>query len=399
VFRLPTASAPHVPWFRRAAVASSLGFLAACGETSAAIPDLTHDDSTGTTLAVVEVVTGLQGPVYLTAPAGDARLFVVEQVGRIRIVRDGHLVPEPFLDLTTRVQAGGERGLLSMAFHPAYDVNGYFYVDYTDAAGDTRVERYRVSSDPDRADPASATSILSVEQPYANHNGGHVVFGPDGMLYVALGDGGSGGDPFGSGQDPSTLLGAVLRLDVDGGVPYAVPPDNPFAGDDRLRGEIWAFGLRNPWRIAFDPAEDLLYIADVGQNAWEEVNVQPAASAAVNYGWNVMEGAHCYAAPTCDRTGLTRPAAEYGRRDGDCSVIGGYVYRGAAIPGVRGHYFYSDYCGGWLRSFRYVGGTVTDMRRWAVGDLGAVLSFGRDASGELYVLNQRGTVYRIVAAN
>lgn len=383
---------------RRSPLPVSVVFLAACGGSTPAVPDVTDDDSTVTALAVEAVVSGLRAPLYLTAPADDPRLFIVEQAGRIRIVKGGALLAEPFLDVTGKVTAGGERGLLSMAFHPAYATTGYFYVNYTDTAGDTRVERYRVSAEPDRADPASATPILHVEQPYANHNGGHVAFGPDGMLYVALGDGGAGGDPLGSGQDPSTLLGSLLRLDVDAAEPYAVPRDNPFAGDDRLRGEIWAFGLRNPWRVAFDPADGLIYIADVGQNQWEEINVQPATAGAVNYGWNVMEGAHCYGAPTCDRSGLTLPVAEYGRNEGDCSVIGGYVYRGSGIPAIAGFYFYSDYCGGWLRSLRYENGAVTDMRRWEVGTLGPVLSFGRDAAGELYVLSQNGTVYRIVAA-
>ena len=253
-------------------------------------------------LAVQVVASGLESPVYLTAPPGDARLFVVEQPGRIRIVKDGQLLAQPFLDIQSVVRSGGERGLLSVAFHPRYGANGYFYVDYTDQDGNTQVVRYSVTAgNPDLAEASSARTILSVAQPFANHNGGLLAFGPDGMLYVGMGDGGSGGDPMGNGQNLNTLLGKLLRIDVDGGDPYAVPADNPFAGERGIRGELWAFGLRNPWRYSFDRASGLLYIADVGQNAWEEVDVSPAASAARNYGWNTMEGTHCYAASTCNR--------------------------------------------------------------------------------------------------
>lgn len=370
--------------------------LLACDASQ--LPNLMEDDSTAVSLAVEEVASGLESPVYLTAPAGDPRLFIVEQVGRIRIVEDDVLRSEPFLDLTGVVNAGGERGLLSLAFHPSYATNGMFYVDYTDRNGDTRVERYSVSADGNRADPASAKLVLAVAQPYGNHNGGHVLFGPDGMLYITLGDGGSGGDPLGSGQDTGTLLGALLRIDVDREDPYAIPQDNPFADGTGGRGEIWAYGLRNPWRVAFDSVDRLLYIADVGQNQWEEIDVEPDSAAGVNYGWNIMEAGHCYAAPSCNQEGLTMPVAEYDHSGGNCSVTGGFVYRGSAIPSIQGHYFYSDYCGGWLRSFRYDGGVAVDMRRWEVGNLGPVTSFGRDGAGELYVLSQNGTASRIIAA-
>jgi glucose/arabinose dehydrogenase len=348
-------------------------------------------------LAVERVAAGLTLPLHLTAPPlpGDARLFVVEQSGRIRIVRNGTLVARPFLDIVARVGSGGERGLLSLAFHPRYAENGWFFVNYTDRNGDTRVERYRVSDDPDVADPASAALVLGVPQPYANHNGGHILFGPDGMLYVGMGDGGSGGDPHGNGQDLGTLLGKVLRLDVDRAEPYAVPPDNPFVNRRGARGEIWAYGLRNPWRLAFDRPSGLLYIADVGQNRWEEVNVQPAALAGLNYGWSRMEGDHCFGLPFCLKGGLVRPALEYGHDEG-CSITGGLVYRGRRLPGLRGHYFYSDYCTGFLRSFSYADGAVVGRYTWDVGPLGAVLSFGEDADGELYVLSASGTVYRLV---
>jgi len=370
--------------------------LLACDTTQ--LPNLMDDDSTATALAVEEVASGLSHPLYLTAPSGDSRLFVVEQAGRIRVIEHGELLLDPFLDLTGVIQAGGERGLLSMAFHPAYAANGYFFVDYTDTDGNTRVERYSTSADPNRADTASAKLILGVGQPYPNHNGGQVLFGPDGMLYVALGDGGAGGDPLGSGQDTGTLLGSMLRIDVDDGDPYGIPPDNPFVDDAGARGEIWAYGLRNPWRVAFDSVDGLLYVADVGQSAWEEIDVQPASAAGLNYGWNIMEAGHCYGSPTCSQSGLTLPVAEYGHDNGNCSVTGGFVYRGSAIPAIEGHYFYADYCAGWLRSFRYESGTATDMRKWEIGDLGRVLSFGQDASGELYILSENGSVYRIVAA-
>lgn len=347
-------------------------------------------------LAVQKVASGFNNPVYLTAPAGDGRLFVVEQIGRIQIVQNGQTLGTPFLDITAKVQNGGERGLLSMAFHPQYATNGYFYVDYTDGSGDTQVERYTVSANPNLADGASAVLILSVQQPYANHNGGMVQFGPDGMLYVGLGDGGSGGDPQGNGQNRSSLLGALLRLDVDGGSPYAIPADNPFVGQGGARGEIWAYGLRNPWRFAFDPPSGMLIIADVGQNAWEEIDVVPATSGGRNFGWNVMEGAHCYGQASCNQSGLTLPVLEYPTTGSTCSVIGGFVYRGSAIPTVDGTYFYSDWCGGFLRGFRLNNGMVTGQTEWSIDDIGQVLSFGQDAQNELYILGQNGFVYRIV---
>ena len=345
---------------------------------------------------LVEVMDGLEAPVHLSAPVGDRRLFVVEQPGRIRIVRDGQLLATPFLDLTAKVGSGGERGLLSVAFHPRYAQNGYLYVNYTDRAGDTRIERYRVSGDADRADAASAQLVISIAQPYPNHNGGQVAFGPDGMLYVGMGDGGSGGDPLGHGQNANTLLGDLLRLDVDRGTPYAIPAGNPFVGQAGKRPEIWATGLRNPWRFSFDRQEGMLYLADVGQSRWEEVNVVPAARAGVNYGWNVMEGAHCYNAASCAQEGLALPVLEY-EHPGGCSVTGGFVYRGRAIASIRGHYFYGDFCGGWVRSFRLVNGQATEQRAWEFGDVGRILSFGEDGSGELYLLSSNGRVYRFEA--
>lgn len=350
-----------------------------------------------TNIRLEPVVTeGLASPVFLTAPAGDARLFIVEQPGRIRVVENGTLLPTPFLTLTD-ITAGGERGLLSMAFHPQYAQNGFFFVNYTDAGGDTRVERYRVSADRNRADPSSAQLVIQVTQPYANHNGGLVAFGPDGKLYVGMGDGGGGGDPDETGQDPLQLLGKLLRLDVDGAAPYAIPADNPYAGRRDRRPEIWAMGMRNPWRFSWDRTANLLYVADVGQNRLEEINVVPAGQGGLNYGWDVMEGSDCFEPRDgCDRAGLVLPASEYTHAEG-CSVTGGYVYRGQALPALRGIYFYADYCEGWIRSFRYADGQATGPRSWDVENVGNVTSFGEDSRGELYVLAGRG-VYRIVAA-
>jgi glucose/arabinose dehydrogenase len=349
-------------------------------------------------IALETVAAGLTRPLQLTAPPGDDRLFIVEQPGRIRIVKDGALLPTPYLDIRAEVQSSGnEQGLLGFAFHPDYASNGLVYVSYTFGDGDSRVERYTVSTDLDRADPTSALTILEVEQPASNHNGGLVMFAPDGMLYVGLGDGGGGGDQFGNAQELGTWLGAILRIDVDGGDPYAVPADNPFVGQAGARPEIWAYGLRNPWRFAFDRSTETLFIADVGQSSYEEVNAAPASAGGLNYGWNVMEGTHCFGGDSCDQTGLTLPVLEYDHSQG-CSVTGGFVYRGAAIPDLQGHYLYSDFCSGFLRSFRLVGGEAVEPRSWPVGDLGSVFSFGEDASGELYVLTGDGRVQRLVRA-
>ncbi len=371
-------------------------FFSSCSDGPAG-PENGFPDPAGG-LALSEVVSGVPDPVHLTAPPGDDRLFVVEQSGRIWVVRDGELLEAPFLDLQEFVSSGGERGLLSMAFHPEYEVNGRFYVNYTDDAGDTRVVGFLASSDSDRADAESAETLLHVEQPFPNHNGGHIAFGPDGKLYVAMGDGGGSGDPLGSGQDPGTLLGALLRIDVDGGQPYGIPPDNPFVDEPSARDEIWAIGLRNPWRISFDEPSGTLYIADVGQHRWEEVNAESADAPGLNYGWNVMEGEECFDSQECNPSDLTLPVMTYRTGPEGCAVVGGDVYRGEDIPEVEGHYFYSDWCGGWLRSFRIEGGAVVDEREWNVGHVGRILSMGQDARGELYMLSSEGgTVYRIVA--
>jgi glucose/arabinose dehydrogenase len=375
-----------------------LFLLASCGQETRDPVNPGPGDSTipeSFTLELQQVAVGLGSPVALTAPQGDARLFVVQQHGVIRIIENGILLPTPFLDIQSRVLAGGERGLLGLAFHPEYQANGYLYVNYTNTAGHTHVERYSVSpTNPNVADQSSASLLLAIEQPYSNHNGGMILFAPDGMLLIGMGDGGSGGDPHGHGQNRSTLLGSLLRIDVSGS-PYSIPPDNPFAGSATFRPEIWASGLRNPWRFSVDRVTGILYIADVGQNRLEEVNAIPVTSAAVNYGWKVMEGNECFQATSCNRNGLTEPVLVYNRQNG-CSVIGGYVYRGSAMPEIQGHYFYSDYCASWLRSFRYEAGAALEQQDWDIPDIGSVLSLGEDGSGELYLLTDLGRVYRVI---
>src|SRR4051812_959619 len=285
-------------------------------------------------LALQPVASGLASPVYLTAPAGDARLFIVEQPGRVRIVKAGQLLATPFLDISAKVLSGGERGLLSVAFDPQYATNGFFYVYYTGQPnGDLVVERYGSTAGTDVASGA-ATPVISIPHPgAANHNGGLVMFGPDGMLYMGTGDGGGAGDASGNAQNPNVLLGKLLRLDVHT-LPYSIPAGNPFAGQTGRRAEVWATGLRNPWRFAFDRGvlPPMLYIADVGQNRYEEIHIASAAAAGLNYGWNVMEGLHCYpSGDSCSKAGLQVSAIEYDHSNGACSITGGFVYRGSAI--------------------------------------------------------------------
>lgn len=334
------------------------------------------------------ISSGLSSPVFLAQPLNDGRIFVVEQGGRIRVVRNGVLQTTPFLDLSGRVLSGGERGLLSVAFHPQYATNRYFYVYFTTQTnGDIRIERFTTTSNPEVADPASSKLIITIpHSTYSNHNGGLVAFGPDGMLYAGIGDGGGAGDPLHSGQDPNSLLGSLLRLDVDHGDPYAIPSDNPFVNQAGKRAEIWAKGLRNPWRYAFDAPTNLLYIADVGQNAHEEVDVVARNRAGLNYGWNIMEGASCYSPSSgCNQAGLEQPIIDFGHNPA-CSITGGYVYRGSDIPEIRGHYFYSDYCGGFLKSFRYLNGSAVDQKDWGLTN-STVTSFGVDFAGELYMMS------------
>jgi glucose/arabinose dehydrogenase len=361
-------------------------------------------------VALEPFVSGLEQPTDIVhAGDGSGRLFVLQKTGLARVVQDGTLLEAPFLDLTNAVSTDSERGLLGIAFHPAYAENGRFFVNYTRRDGDTVIAEFSVSDDPNTAAPASERVLLTIPQPYANHNGGDLAFGPDGYLYIGMGDGGSGGDPENNGQDPSTLLGSMLRIDVDGGAdsgdPYSIPADNPFVGSDEAAPETWAYGLRNPWRFSFDRETGDLWIADVGQNAFEEINRQPAASAGgENYGWNITEGSSCFneADPStplesCDTEGLTGPVLEYPHSEGR-SVTGGYVYRGEAIPALVGHYVFGDFVSGtlWAAAPQEDGGYASTE----LSDSGlSVVAFGEDEAGELYVADFGGDLYRMVAGD
>ena len=348
-------------------------------------------------LTLQPITTALQAPTAVSSSYdGTGRLFVVERAGRVLILEGGQPLPRPFLDITSIVLSRGqEQGLLGIAFHPSYRENGYVYVNYTALNGNNTVARYSVSGDPNAADPSSRAVMLDIPDPAPNHNGGHLLFGPDGYLYIGFGDGGGGGDQFRNAQNMSSLLGKMLRIDVDAAFPYGIPPDNPFVSSAGARPEIWAYGLRNPWRYAFDPANGNLYIADVGQNAYEEINVQPPGVGGLNWGWPIMEGFHCYPQNRgCDMTGLAPPVAEYGRAEG-CSVTGGLVYRGSQYPAAQGAYIYGDFCSGRIWAL-YIG----DDGGWRQlllleTDLG-ISSFGEDEAGELYVASLRpGGVFRM----
>lgn len=350
-----------------------------------------------------EVANGLSNPLFLTSPPGDlTRAFVVEQGGQIRIIRNDALVPTPFLDISSRISNGGEQGLLGMAFHPQYATNGRFVVYYTNTAGDIRITSYKVTANPEVADPASEQILLAVPHPsFSNHNGGMVVFGPDGRLYAGIGDGGSGGDPNGNGQSRNTLLGKIVRLDVNPAGQASVPTGNPFVGQSGMRPEIWSYGLRNPWRFSFDRVTGDLYIGDVGQNAREEIDVttdQTGFGKGLNFGWKIMEGTACFSPSSgCNKVGLIQPVLDYSHSEG-CSVTGGYVYRGSLAPGLRGHYFYADYCSGWVRSFLLSGRNATQPLDWAsLRPGGQITSFGEDAAGELYIIISSGRVFRVEA--
>lgn len=339
-------------------------------------------------------VSDLSGIVDITN-AGDysQRVFLVEQTGRIFVLKDGQTLVDPFLDIRSRVMSGGERGLLSLAFAPDYKSSGYFYVWYTQNGGDTVLSRFRVGDDPDIADMNSEEKLLTVAQPFANHNGGRLQFGPDGMLYLGLGDGGSANDPGQRAQDGSTLLGKLIRIDVDpANGTFVIPADNPFVGDAGVRDEIWAVGLRNPWKISFDPKTGDLYIADVGQSALEEVNFQAANSAGgENYGWDIMEGGQCVVA-NCDQSGLTMPVTEYTHADG-CSITGGEVYRGQAYPNLNGSYLFGDFCSG------KIWGLHKDGDDWVTKQLAdtafAITTFGVAEDRSIFLANQAGGIYLV----
>lgn len=345
-------------------------------------------------IALVPVATNLEAPAHIAhAGDGSGRLFIVEQRGRIRILRNGVLAPVPFLDITNRVLYGGERGLLAVAFPPGFAEKQYFYVNYTRTnGGPTVVARFFVSAgDLDLADAASEERLLTVPQPFSNHNGGQLAFSPvDGHLYVALGDGGSGNDPLNAAQNKTNLLGKILRLEVEpaNGATYAVPTNNPFAGDAAYRPEIWALGLRNPWRFSFDRLTGDLYIADVGQGEWEEINVQPAASpGGENYGWRILEGFHCTGLDPCATNGMTMPAWEYDHTLG-CSVSGGEVYRGKVWSPMHGTYLYADYCSGRIWGLKNPGGAWTNAL--LLDAPFNITTFGSDEYGELYLSDYGG---------
>ena len=353
------------------------------------------------TIALEPAFTGFQSPVYLTHAGEEAQMFIVEKAGRIYLVENGVVQPAPFLDITDRVGSGAsEQGLLSVAFPPDFTATGHFYVNYTDQVGDTVIARYQVlTQDVRQADTGSEQVILQIEQPAANHNGGQLQFGPDGYLYIGTGDGGRAGDPWGNAQNPGVLLGKMLRIDVAGTDTYVVPASNPFTSQSGARPEIWATGLRNSWRFSFDRSTGDLYMADVGQNLYEEVSVQPAVSSGgENYGWDVMEASHCFDPQTdCDSSGLVLPVAEYDHGQG-CSITGGYVYRGTQYPQMAGVYFFGDFCSG----------NIWGLKQEATGDWKMALllnapinisSFGEDSTGELYVIDYRdGTIYHLIAS-
>jgi glucose/arabinose dehydrogenase len=338
-------------------------------------------------------VARLEQPVAMAVRPGERTLYLVEQVGRVRAIRGGQLDPTPVVDISELVTAGGEQGLLGLAFSPD---GRYLYLHYTDRDGDHQIAELAMRGQ--RADKGSHRSVLRIADPFGNHNGGQLAFGPDRRLYIAFGDGGGGGDPEGNGQALTSLLGKILRIDPRpaGGRPYGVPADNPFVNREGARPEIWAYGLRNPWRFSFDAASGDMWIGDVGQNAYEEVDHAPAGSGGRNYGWNRREGRHAYSGGERPQ-GAVDPVIEYGRAGGACTVIGGFVYRGQRIRGLRGAYLYGDYCAGWVRAALVRGGRVLEQR-----DLGlrvpGLSSFGTDTAGELYALSLGGDAYRIAPA-
>ena len=405
----PTAEAVDVPTKPTDGATSTVDVPA--GETAAANPTTepttvaeataapTENDSAHLEtleIQLQEVTGGLAQPLkVVSAYDGSNRLFIVEKEGTIKTVLNGEVTPETFLDITERVCSdGSEQGLLGLAFHPDFPEPNVIFVNYTNTEGNTTISRFTVSDD--LADPDSEEMLLNVEQPAANHNGGHLLFGPDGYLYIGLGDGGGAGDRFGNAQNGATLLGSMLRIDVDSGDPYGIPEDNPFVGDDNYRPEIWATGLRNPWRYDFDRETGDLYIADVGQNQVEEVNVQPGDSqGGENYGWPIMEGTTCFNSDDCDQTGLVLPVTEYTHDDG-CSITGGNVYRGETYPQMAGVYFFSDFCSGNIWGLTQVDG---EWQTRLLAEPGySVSSFGEDEAGELYLVDlASGILYAIVA--
>ncbi|MCC6908725.1 MAG: PQQ-dependent sugar dehydrogenase [Phycisphaerales bacterium] len=386
----------------RKSIHRAMASAVACLGVTAAL--LTGSQAQAQTLAVEQVASGLSGALYLTSPPGDThRLFVLQQnTGQIRIIKDGNVLTTPFLDVRTRISTGGERGLLGLAFHPDYDSNGYFFINYTNTSGNTVVARYEVTGDPDVADFNSEAIVLTVTQPYSNHNGGCLQFSPmDGYLYIGMGDGGSANDPGNRAQNGQELLGKILRINVDQ-LPYTIPADNPFVNDPAVRDEIWAIGMRNPWRFSFDRITGDMYLGDVGQGSNEEVDFELAGDGGQNYGWRCMEGTRCtgLSGCTCNAPTLTLPIYEYLHSGGRCSITGGYNYRGQSIPLLDNTYFFADYCSRNIYSFNYDGQQVTNFTdrtsELGGGSISSIASFGEDANGELYILSLGGTINKIV---
>jgi len=349
-------------------------------------------------LPSLSLVGNFASPVYLTAAPGDTqRLFVVEQAGRVVVLHHDSIRTRPFFDIRGRIASGGERGLLSIAFDPQYATSGRVFVYFTNTGGDIRIVRYTVSSDPDSLNEATADTILKVAHPVNNnHNGGQLQFGPDGKLWAGLGDGGGTGDTAHNAQNKHALLGKLLRLDVSGASGYTAPADNPGASDTNFAPEVWAYGLRNPWRFSFDRQTGDLYIADVGQNLWEEVDLALASAQrgpGANYGWNIMEGTHCYV-NGCTPVGVL-PIVEYSHASNACAIVGGYVYRGSALPALKGDYFYADNCNGAVAAIKWPDVAPFDFTSYISPGIG-ITSFGQDAKGEIYIMGLLGGVYRIV---
>ena len=377
------------------------------------------------TLSSVLVADGFKKPIFITSYPTDSNiLYVVEQAGRIMVINNGQRLAQPFLDINKQVvdpsRPGDERGLLGFALHPNFTDNGKFYVNYMNNDGFTVLSEFSTQTR-EKADPSSERIMFDLKQPYRNHNGGHLEFGPDGYLYVSIGDGGKAGDPLKAGQDLNTLFGKIIRIDVDQ-KPYGIPKSNPFYGQKDKRGEIWAWGLRNVWRFSFDRDNGDIYYGDVGQNKWEEVNYEPNTSiGGVNYGWSIMEANHCYdPKENCTQVGLTAPILEYpndanymivlgggGQENTDgCSVTGGYVYRGTKIKNLMGYYMFGDYCSGNIWTFKVVNSKITDFQnRTEEINLGNgefttyISSFGEDADGELYIVEYNGGIYKLTHTN
>ncbi len=376
-------------------------------------------------LSSIQIANGFTKPVYVCQPPGDNdRLFVLEQKGIIKIIKNGMTVRKPYADLRNKVHnpitPGDERGLLGLAFHANYQNNGFVYINYSDKNDHTIVSRFRVASDPDRLDTKSEKVLIKLKQPFSNHNGGHMEFGPDGYLYISVGDGGKWGDPYNNAQNLGNLFGKILRIDVDTGDPYAIPDDNPFINNEDAKDEIWLYGLRNVWRFSFDWGKGDVYLGDVGQDLWEEIDFVAAENAGgQNFGWRVMEGNHCYnPKEDCEPTGVL-PIFEYPNDanymkiltgmdepnvDG-CSVTGGYVYRGSAISELQGTYFFADYCSGNIWTFKEKNGKATEFQnRTEEISLGGggftnyISSFGEDNNGELYIVDYNGIIFKLTAS-